>query len=264
MPTADIAITSACRQMIRQGALIAVNASGGKDSQAMTILLCRIVPRHQLVIVHAPLDEAEWPGTINHIHDTSPPEIPLILAITASGKTLLQRVAERGLWPGVRQRYCTGDLKRTPIQRELRRYLKANPRFEGRLVNAMGIRRDESRDRAKRSPWQYNKRMSLAGHSVYDWLPLFELGTADVFGIIAAAGQSPHPIYAEGLSRCSCSFCIFGSRADLRRAAELRPALYQRYATLEAEIGHTLSPSLIPLPELTGVPIERPHPTRTR
>ena len=33
----------------------------------MTILLARIVPRDQLVVVHAPLGEVEWPGTIEHI-----------------------------------------------------------------------------------------------------------------------------------------------------------------------------------------------------
>ena len=57
------------------------------------------------------------------------------------------------------------------------------------------------------------------------------------------------------MSRLSCSFCILASRADLRRAAELRPDLYRRYAELEQRIGHTLSPTRIPLPQLTGVPV---------
>ena len=45
----------------------------------------------------------------------------------------------------------------------------------------------------------------------------------------------------------------FSSPEDLRRAAELRPELYRRYTEIELRIGHTLSPSGIPLPELTGV-----------
>ena len=56
-----------CRELIRAVALVAVNHSGGKDSQAMTVLLSRIVPRGQIVAVHAPLGEVEWPGTIEHI-----------------------------------------------------------------------------------------------------------------------------------------------------------------------------------------------------
>ena len=42
----------------------------------------------------------------------------------------------------------------------------------------------------------------------------------------------------------------------LRRAAELRPDLYRAYTELEQRIGHTLSPTRIPLPQLTGVPVE--------
>ncbi len=50
-------------------------------------------------------------------------------------------------------------------------------------------------------------------------------------------------------------FCIMASRADLRTAAQLQPALCRTYAALERRIGHTLSPSGVPLSDLTGVPI---------
>ena len=252
----DLLVSPACRALVEHGALVAVNHSGGKDSQCMTILLSRIVPREQLVAVHAPLGEVEWPGTIEHIENTLPPGVPLIVAPVTSGKTLLEQVEERGMWPSKSARWCTSGAKRGPIERELRRYLKAHPRFEGRLVNALGIRRDESRDRARRIPWRGNERMSVAGREVYDWLPVFELSTEDVFRVIAEAGQSPHPVYSFGLTRCSCSFCIFASRSDLRRAAELRPDLYAKYVQLERRIAHTLSPTRKYLPELTGIPVE--------
>ena len=249
---ADIPVPPACREMVCFGALVAVNTSGGKDSQAMTILLSRIVPPAQLVAVHAPLGEAEWPGTIEHIEATLPGGVPLIFAPVASGRSLLDRVEERGMFPGIRQRWCTAEHKRGPIERELRRYLKAHPRFGGRLVNCLGLRRDESAARAKRLPWRRNERMSVAGREVFDWLPIFDLSTEDVFRVIRRAGQSPHWIYRH-LSRCSCSFCIFSSPEDLRRAAALRPELYRRYCETERRIGHTLSPSGVPLPELTGM-----------
>ena len=251
----EIHVPPECREMIRTGALVAVNSSGGKDSQAMTILLSRIVPHDQIVAVHAPLGEVEWPGTVEHIGNTIPPGVPLVMAPVTSGKSLLERIEERGRFPSKSARFCTSDLKRGPIERELRRYLKAHPRFEGRLINALGLRRDESRDRARRIPWRRNERMSVAGREVFDWLPVFELTTEDVFRVIAEAGQSPHPVYSFGLTRCSCSFCIFASRSDLRRAAELRPELYAKYAQLERRIVHTLSPTRKYLPELTGIPV---------
>ena len=250
---AEIHVPPERREMIRAGALVAVSHSGGKDSQAMTILLSRIVPRDQLVAVHAPLGGVEWPGTIEHIEATLPVGVPLIFAPIASGKTLLERVEERGLWPSNSARWCTSDFKTGPIQRELRRYVKAHPRFGGRLVNAMGMRAEESPARARKTPWRRNDRMSVAGREVFDWLPVFDLSTADVFRVIRNAGQSPHWAYAAGMSRLSCSFCILASGADLRRAAELRPGLYRTYAELERRIGHTLSPSRVPLPQLTGI-----------
>ena len=255
-PAANLHVPPECRNMIRRGALMAINSSGGKDSQAMTILLARIVPRDQLLVVHAPLGEVEWPGTIEHIEKTIPAAVPLIFARVASGKSLLERVEERGKFPGAQQRWCTSDLKVSPIERELRRYLKAHPRFAGRIVSAIGIRRDESRARSKRIPWARSDRNSRAGREWFDWLPIFDLSTDDVFRVIRDASQSPHWVYAQGISRCSCSLCIFSSRSDLRRAAELRPSLYRRYAALEKRIGHTLSPSGVPLPDLTGIPVD--------
>ena len=246
-PVPEISIPPACREMIERGALVALNVSGGKDSQAMGLLLARIVPHDQMVAVHAPLGELEWPGTIEHIENTIPPGVPLIFAPIASGKSLLEHIEDRGKFPGVRQRFCTSEHKTGPIERELRRYLKAHPGFNGRIVNCLGIRRDESVTRARRIPWKCNERNSRAGRDWFDWLPIFDLSTDDVFQIIRDAGQSPHWIY-DHLSRCSCSFCIFSSRRDLRRAAELRPDLYREYVALEQRIGHTLSPTRLPLP----------------
>ena len=94
--------------------------------------------------------------------------------------------------------------------------------------------------------------MSTAGREVYDWMPIFHLSTEDVFRLIRDAGQSPHWIYRH-LSRCSCSFCIFSSPADLRTSAELRPGLYRSYAQTERRVGHMLSSTGRPLPELTGI-----------
>ena len=118
----------------------------------------------------------------------------------------------------------------------------------------MGMRAEESPARARKAPWRRNDRMSAAGREAFDWMPIFDLSTEDVFRVIRGAGQAPHWAYAAGMSRLSCSFCILASRADLRRAAQLRPELYRVYAELERRIGHTLSPTGRPLPEVTGVP----------
>ncbi len=218
---ADVAVPPRCNEMIRAGALVAINSSGGKDSQAMTILLSRMVPPTQLVAVHAPLGEVEWPGTVEHIEATIPAGVPLIFAPVASGKTLLERVEERGLWPSSKARWCTSDFKAGPIQRELRRYLKAHPRFGGLLVNAMGMRAEESPARASKTPWRRNARMSVAGREVFDWLPVFHLSTDDVFRVIRDAGQSPHWAYAAGMSRLATGSAGSASRPSISSPGHL-------------------------------------------
>ncbi len=249
--------------IIGQGALVSISHSGGKDSQAMTIRLAGIVPPEQLLVVHAPLGEVEWPGTVEHIRATIPAHTPLVLARIASGKTLLERIEERGRFPGPSQRWCTSDFKRGPIDRELRRWLKTHPHFGGRVISCMGMRSDESPARARLRPWVRSTRNSRAGRDWYEWLPIHHLTAAEVFETIRAAGQKPHWAYAAGMTRLSCSFCIMGSRKDLETAARLRPGLYRRYVELEQRLGHTLSPSLRLLPMITGRLPEGGSPQRT-
>ena len=159
----QIAIPSQCRELIERGALVAVNHSGGKDSQCMMIVLSRVVPREQLLVVHAPLGEVEWPDIIPLIENTIPASMPLILAPVASGKSLLDRIEERGRFPSAGVRFCTSDHKRGPIERELRRYLNAHPRYAGLVISAMGMRASESPARSKLAPWRRNARNSKAG-----------------------------------------------------------------------------------------------------
>ena len=119
----------------------------------------------------------------------------------------------------------------------------------------MGMRAEESAARARKVRWRRNDRMSVAGREVFDWLPIFDLSTEEVFRTTRDAGQLPHPAYLQGMSRMSCVFCIMASRSDLRTAAQLQPDLYRKYAALERRIRHTLSPSRVPLTQLTGIPL---------
>lgn len=117
-------------------------------------------------------------------------------------------------------------------------------------LSCMGLRADESPRRARRPPLAFSDRNSKAGRRWWEWLPIHHWSEPRVFAEIAAVGERPHWIYAKGMSRCSCTFCIMASRADLRRAAQLRPRLAAEYIALEEEIGHTLSSTRGPLRDL--------------
>lgn len=243
-------IPAKVREMIDSGALFVANHSGGKDSQAMLIELRRIVPAAQLLVIHAELPEVEWDGTQEHIQDTIG-DLPLI--VTRAVRTFWEMVEARGKFPSPQQRQCTSDLKRGPIQREIRRFLKANPQFRGQVVNCMGMRAGESAKRAKLTPFRRSDANSKAGREWFDWLPIHDFTEDEVFAAIAAADQQPHWVYAAGMSRKSCQFCIMASESDLKTAARLAPESYRRYVAAERRLNFTLTMGGRTLPEITGI-----------
>lgn len=235
-------------ELIERGALFVVNHSGGKDSQAMTAYVRQMVPAEQILVVHAHLSGVEWQGVIEHI-ETTIGELPL--RVVAAGKTFLEMVERRGMWPSASTRQCTSDLKRGPLEKLIRHELKA--RDLKLIVNCMGLRAQESPSRAKKPVLKLSARNSKAGREWYDWLPIHHFTIDQVFALIEIAGQVPHWVYAAGMSRLSCVFCIMASQADLRTAARLQPDLYRRYVDLEKKIDHTFSMSRRPLEEITGI-----------
>jgi 3'-phosphoadenosine 5'-phosphosulfate sulfotransferase (PAPS reductase)/FAD synthetase len=242
------------QELVAQGALFAVNHSGGKDSQAMMIKLLEVIPAGQLVVVHASLGEVEWEGALELAEkQAADAGVPFIVARPV--KTFLEMVEQRferrptvPSWPSASSRQCTSDLKRGPIDRELRRYAKAHG-FKA-IVSCAGIRAQESTARSKLVTFRRNERNSIAGRDWFDWLPIHEITTLQVFATIADAGQEPHWAYAAGNERLSCVFCIMGSRRDLANGAKHRPELLAKYVELEQRTGYTMHMSRKPLLEL--------------
>lgn len=249
-------IPAEIQDLVSRGALFVANHSGGKDSQAMLIRLLEVIPPSQLLVIHASLGEIEWHGALE-LAEKQAADAGLPFIVARAAKTFFdmveRRFAERPdvpSFPSASYRQCTSDLKRGPIEREIRAYAKA--RGLSIIVNCTGVRAAESPARAKLNPFTRNDRNSKAGREWYDWNPIFTLSTADVFQVIADAGQSPHPAYADGNERLSCVFCIMGSRNDLAHGAKARPDLFARYVELETRTGYTMHMSRKPLSELVA------------
>jgi 3'-phosphoadenosine 5'-phosphosulfate sulfotransferase (PAPS reductase)/FAD synthetase len=246
--------------MVRCGALVVLNDSGGKDSQAMRILVRELVPRDQLVVMHASLGDVEWPGALEHAESGAARDgVPFVVA--RATKTFFEMVEHRFAvrpsapsWPSASSRQCTSDLKRGPIEREVRRLARESGR--SMVINCMGIRSQESASRSKLVSFRRNDRNSVAGRLWFDWLPIHNLTRDDVLQVVADAGEQLHPAYAAGNDRLSCMFCIMGSSNDLRHAALANPGLYRRYVEVEQRTGYTMHMSRKSLPIITGIPVE--------
>lgn len=223
------------KDLISRDALFVINHSGGKDSQAMTIQMSKIIPVDRLFVIHAHLPGVEWDGIVEHINNTAPGiKFEEVRAI----KTFFEMVHHRQMWPSPDNRQCTSDLKRGPIEKAIRHELKRRDEYV--IVNCMGMRAQESSGRAKLNTFKHSPRNSKAGREWYDWLPIHHLLETEVFDTIKGAGQEPHWAYGEGMSRLSCCFCIMASKSDLKIAAQLNPELYKKYIETEREIGHTM------------------------
>lgn len=240
--------------MIAAGALVVVNHSGGKDSQAMMIKLLERVPREQLVVVHASLGDIEWPGALE-LAQKQAADAGVEFVVATATKSFEQMVERRFAtrpsvpsFPSASTRQCTSDLKRNPIDREIRRVAKE--RGLKLIVSCTGIRAAESAARSKQVEWKRNDTGSKAGREWYSWLPIFRLSTAEVFETIRAAGQQPHPAYASGNERLSCLFCIMASKGDIANAARQHPAVAARFIALEQKTGYTMHMSRKSLQQL--------------
>ncbi|GHC19229.1 phosphoadenosine phosphosulfate reductase family protein [Aidingimonas halophila] len=238
---------------IAAGALVVANHSGGKDSQAQLIKLIEIVPREQLLVVHASLGAMEWPGALELAKEQAE-KAGLSFIVAEANKTLLEMVERRFYkrpevpsWPSASTRQCTSDLKRGPIQREVRRFAKDNG-FKT-IINCLGLRAEESQGRAKKPAF---KKMPISNSVLtwYEWLPVHELTTEEVFATIRVAGQEPHYAYGLGNDRLSCVFCIMGCKGDLQNGARHFPELLGEYDAMEKRTGYTMHMSRIPLVEI--------------
>lgn len=220
--------------LIKRGALFFCNHSGGKDSQAMFAYLRTIVPKDQLIVIHAHLPEVEWEGTTDHIEKYL---YGHRFEVCQATKTFFDMVEHRQMWPSSSTRQCTSDLKRSPLEKLIRKI--SQELGNGLIVNCMGMRAQESPARAKKETFKYSERNSAAGRQWYEWLPIHDWLEEKVFYSIAWAGEEPFHTYMKGMKRKSCCFCIMACQNDLKIAAELRPELLQRIVETEKRIGHT-------------------------
>ena len=237
--------------------VLLVNISGGKDSQATLDVAVHAADaaraRRRVVAVFADLGAAdEWPGTAElaaeHAACYGVRFEVVRREVTGPDGTrrpqgLIDHIAERGKWPDAARRYCTSDTKRAPVYRLMTR-LAAEQRAAGvtgrpvRILNILGLRAQESPRRALMTPFRRDERASNGVRHVDEWLPVHAWTTAQVWDRIERAGTRPHPVYAQGMPRLSCRFCVLASRSALVLAAQLDPDGARRRAELETAMGH--------------------------
>jgi 3'-phosphoadenosine 5'-phosphosulfate sulfotransferase (PAPS reductase)/FAD synthetase len=258
-------------QLLRDGAALVLSVSGGKDSDAM----CHhLLERRQsegwsgdVLMIHADLGaRVEWQQTPDYVQNLARRKgVPLYVVRWTHGD-LIDRIWQRyykdpsrPCWPSAQMRYCTADLKRGPISREIRHLFPS-----GNVICAMGLRAQESQTRARRSTFALRTDTSAPtkGRFVYDWLPIHDWTETDVWDCIQQNGDVYHEAYRYGNHRLSCALCVLASLNDLINGAVHNPATYREYCQIEAVTGYSfrkdfwlsdLKPDLLPESTLIAV-----------
>lgn len=232
--------------------LILVNSSAGKDSQAMLDHLVELadaqgVDRRRLVVAHADLGRVEWAGTVELARKQAWTYGLRFEVEKRPQGDLLDHVRDRGMWPSSSARYCTSDHKRGQVSKVVTRLVRElDLDRPARVLNCLGIRAAESPARAKKTPFQRDRRLTGKGtvKVVDQWYPIFDWSDDDVWARIDASGVDHHPAYDLGMPRLSCCFCIFAPEEALKLAGRYNVELLREYVAVEAEIDHDFRTNL--------------------
>ena len=246
--------------------IILINSSAGKDSQAMLDYVYSLAVTEdvadRITVVHADLGRAEWSKTGQLAAEQAAHYGARFEIVSRpagknepAGSTgdLLDQIKARGKFPSSSARYCTSDQKRGQVSKVMtmlvdeRRNGVVRPMLSFRpvrVLSCMGLRAEESPNRAKLPQLKRDARQTNGKRIVDVWLPIQDWSTDQVWARIRQAGTRHLPAYDLGMGRLSCVFCIFAPKQQLVLAGKHNPELLAQYVQVEQEIGHTFKADL--------------------
>lgn len=271
---APIDVPAAIEAAGQRGAAIVVSISGGKDSQAM---LNAVADLHRsrgwtgpLLALHADLGRIEWQGDASVPGFRSAPEhvekmaqdagVPLHIVRRTDGRDMIDHWEARRrklegsgspFWSSSKQRYCTSDMKRDPMDSFCRQFSD--------VVVCEGLRAQESTERAKKRRLEPRTRINNSKRRALTWRPIFDWSQLQVWRAIGTSWGELRdlrqrwdqgdrsvlrdwpaaPAYVLGNERLSCSMCVLASKSDLTNGARYNPDTWATLARMEAESGFT-------------------------
>jgi 3'-phosphoadenosine 5'-phosphosulfate sulfotransferase (PAPS reductase)/FAD synthetase len=225
-------------EQLQNAQVIFANHSGGKDSQAMLAKLVRMGLKDKIVIIHADLGEMEWEPMHGWIEKNS---FGIPVHVVKAEMSFFDLCRKYKRLPSGQARFCTNLLKTVPCENFMKKYCEE--RGITNAVSVLGIRADESGNRAKMSPLSRKGKVNRATKFKMEltiWYPIFEYTLDEVKKEVADADQELHEVYANGYSRLSCVFCPLARIAEHKKMAKDKPELFQKMVNLERELGKTI------------------------
>lgn len=196
--------------------------SGGKDSVAMGLYFKDLELDFERVFA-----DTGWEHKALYDHLRGPVTRALGPIHEVRGeRDFVELVLHKGLFPSRVRRFCTEHLKVLPIQRFLHERSETEE-----IVNAVGIRRAESRARSQMKEWEWDE--------LFDceiWRPLVEWTKDDVLEIHKRHDVPLAPLYEMGAGRVGCWPCIHSSKKEIALVSQVDPERIDLIERLERRL----------------------------
>jgi len=153
----------------------------------------------------------------------------VIEAAIYTGNPFLDLVTWKGRFPSTRARFCSQMLKHEPIFEQV-----IDPLLEQgiEVISWQGVRADESFARKDLPP------VEEVGGGLWNYRPILEWTTDDVFAMHDKHGIEPNPLYKMGCGRVGCMPCIHARKDELMNIADRFPEVVDRVRDWEGIVSH--------------------------